>query len=1447
MPPSRARPTKNPVPPIEDFLVVAIGASAGGLDACRNFLAALPAGVDMAFILVQHLDPSHESLLVDLLARLTTLRVIQAADQMPVEPGHLYVIPPGTYIAVSDSVLNLSIPRARHGARMPFDFLLPTLAETYRGRAACVVLSGTGADGCLGLQAVRDAGGLTIVQDPNEAGYEGMPQNAIATGLVDQILPVAEIPAALIAHDINRKQAKGARNGPEGAAPWLAPIIDLLRTRTTYDFRLYKPGTLERRIERRLAMAGIEAGQIDRYLDLLASDPLEPERLAKDLLINVTSFFRDPKVFDHLAERVIPELIRTCTADQPLRIWIAGCSTGEETYSLAILFREAITAANLTIKLQVFASDVDPDAVAKAREGVYPETITAEVSAERLARFFTREDLGYRVIPDLRGLVVFTVQDLLTDPPFSRIDLISCRNLLIYLRPEAQTKVVSLFHFSLRDGGILLLGSSETAGSLDGRFAVVSKAERLYRRIGRVRPGDVIYAMGGATVRLPGRIGGLPLPTQQARLAEFCRRLVLETYAPAAVLINRRNEYLYATGPTERYLRVAPGPPNQDLLAMVPEALRTRLRSAIQRANVEGVRIVVGGGHRADGDKGAFSIDVQPVQAEGEALFLVCFVDEPAFDAEPDGPAGPADFGRVAELERELKATRIELHGAIRNLEVSGEEQKAINEEALSVNEEFQSTNEELLTSKEELQSLNEELTALNNQLHETLERQRTTSNDLQNVLYSTDVATIFLDRDLNIRFFTPATKALFNVIPTDIGRPLADLHSLASDAMLLTDARKVLQSEVVAEQEIEAESGAWYSRRVLPYRTRDAGVEGVVITFADISGRKYATEALEAAKRQADLANLAKSRFLAAASHDLRQPLQTLALLQGLLEKSVEGEKPRKLVARFDETLGAMTGILNTMLNINQIEAGTVRAEMVDFTLTELFARLKREFTYHAQAKRLDLRMVPCSVTIHSDPNLIEQILRNLLSNALKYTAQGKVLIGCRRRGTSLEIGVWDSGIGIPNEALETIFEEYHQLDNAARERSRGLGLGLSIVRRLCELLGHELKVRSLLGQGSDFTIAVPIVAPAHGRKGGIVATSTVQRSATPAGRDVEILLIEDDPEVRSLFEIFLTEEGYRVSTAIDGPSALERLAIGMAPPDLILADYNLPNGMNGIQVTAKLRTSLRRAVPVIILTGDISTRTLRDIALVDCVQLNKPVKLNELGAAIDRLLAQSRDGQAGPPVPARPLVGDGAAVIYVVDDDAHIRTGIREVIEEAGCRVEDYPTCETFLEAYRPGAEACLLIDAYLPGMSGLDLIKRLADEGHHLPSIMITGNSDVPMAIAAMKAGASDFIEKPVGRVELLASVERALAQSRDSGKVIALREEAASHVAGLTGRQREIMELVLAGHPSKNIAADLGISQRTVENHRAAIMRKTGAKSLPALARLVVAADGEEPPG
>ena len=1404
-----------------NFPIVAVGASAGGLEAITKLISALPKSPGMAFIIIQHLDPTHKSLMAQLLAKHTPMPVIEAANGTVIQVNRVYTIPSGKYLSVSGDVLRLSAPEAPRGSRKPFDFLLKSLARGTEHPIVAIILTGFDGDGSDGLPSIRDRGGLIIAQDPAEAEHNSMPTTAIDTGLVDKTLPIGQMPKALAAF------AKANAETPTASVPGLRDIIELLHTQTPHDFRLYKPGTMQRRIERRMGLSKIAHDDMPTYLNILQKDAGERDLLAKDLLINVTSFFRDPKTFEMLANKVIPDLVKEHEGKDPIRVWIAGCSSGEEAYSIAILFIETIAAAKRPIKLQIFASDIDADAVAAARDGLYAETIVAEIAPARLNRFFVHEEHGYRVHADLRAAIVFTVQDVLADPPFSRLDMVSCRNLLIYLTPPAQTKVIALFHFALRKSGILLLGSAETIGSTAGRFEVVAKAGRIFRKVGQGRLGlSDVGVTTTADKNAQVQIASEQPRSRETAFAELARRIVLETHAPAAVLIDRTGKCLYSLGPTDKYLQVASGYPTHDLLAMATPALRSKLRSAMAQVDKINPRVVIG--HSRMGTT-RFSIDVQAVTSDGEDLLLVAFVDDPDRKRDNDVRA-PATNARVGDIEQELAIARNELRIALEGLETSSQEQKTINEEALSVNEEYQSTNEELLTSKEELQSLNEELSALNGQLQETLERQRSTSDDLQNVLYSTDVATLFLDPKLNIRFFTPATRALFNVIPGDVGRPLADLRSLSEDDRLATDAQAVLKGALPIEREISVPGGQWFMRRILPYHTHNKKIEGVVITFANVTERKAAKQALQATKREAELANVAKSRFLAAASHDLRQPLQSLALLQTLLAQAVEGEKAPKLVERLGQTLDAMTGMLNALLDINQIEAGVVQPEPTDFPINMMFDRLRDEFSYQAQSQRLDLRILPCTRTLHSDPRLIEQMIRNLLANAMKYTKTGRILLGVRRANGKVRIEIWDTGIGIAETELHTIFDEFHQIDNTARERSKGFGLGLSIVQRLGALLGHDVSVRSQLGKGSVFSIEVPVAAPRAAKS----ALGQADGGASVHVRPGKIILVEDDPEVRDLLELLLTGEGHSVRKAANGKAAIALVAKGAIRPDIILADYNLPGSLDGLGVLASIRDALKQNVPGIILTGDISKATQTRIIAEDCTQLSKPVKPSELIAEINRLLGSKN-------LLARPDAAiDQDTTIFVIDDEDDVRAAIRDVLEADGHVVEDFPDAESFLAAYEPTRECCLLLDAYLPGMGGIELLNKLRATNDPMPTIMMTGSSDVAMAVDAMQAGACDFIEKPVGSTALLASVASALAQSHDIGIVHALQETAARNLAELTPRQLEVMDRVLEGHPSKNIAADLGISQRTVENHRAAVMKKMDAKSLPELARSALAA-------
>ena len=1225
------------------FPVIGIGASAGGLEAAQSLLDAigLASGsvkTGMAFILIQHLDPSHNSLMAELLAGHTALTVQQAKDGQRIEREHLYLIPPGMLLSVTSGTLRLTSGEANAAIRLPFDHLLASMAADLGPRAVAVVLTGTGSDGSAGVRAIRAAGGAVMAQDPNEAAFNGMPRSAIATGEVSVVARLTGLANALIENaSILRHARPVAPAAPSGGLP---DIIDLLRKKTKHDFSHYKPGTMQRRIERRISLLPGPRGTMTSYLELLKADATELDLLSQDLLINVTRFFRDAEVFQTLETDVLPGLIRDHLAQTPIRVWIAGCSTGEEAYSFAILFQEALMAAKSALKVQIFASDADAEMLVIARNGHYADT--KGVSAERLAMHFTADERGHRVAADLRAMIVFTQQDLLIDPPFARLDLISCRNLMIYLDTAAQTRVLSLFHFALVKDGLLLLGKAETAREAGTMFAPVSDAARLYRNNERVRSFGAPSLSDG----MPARQKGAPevVVPRKEPMAEMVRRLVLETRAPATILVNAGYECLYMLGPTDRFFRLASGAMANTVIAMARDGLGALLRDALGRSARGQVAVTLAHKRLREDDDGAwFTLNVTPVMHDNQPLFLICLTAEVMA---PAGIANSSDSAPDTEQRRDLAFARADLASALGDLDLSLDTARVAREEALSVSEEHQAANEELLASQEELQSLNEELTALNSQLQETLERQRTTSDDLQNVLFSTDVATLFLDTDFCIRFFTPATRAMFSLRPGDIGRPLADLSPLSSDTTILNDARSVLADQMPVEREIEGRDDTWFRRRILPYKTQGGQVEGVVVTYADVTERRKINAALGAAERTARLANTAKTRFLAVASHDLRQPLQTMVILQGLLAGAVTSPRATDLLTRLEETLISMGRMLDVLLDINQIEAGVIQPEKVLFPINTIFARLRNEFAYTARARGLELRKVPCGLTVYSDPALVEQMLRNLISNALKYTRHGKVLIGARRRKGVLVIEVWDTGMGIEDSEITAIFEEYHQVNNPARERGHGLGLGLNIVQRLAALLDHKVQARSVLGRGSCFSVEIPLPVVA-GLPATVVLAQIPLSTPEPLGpeplaqnafklpaaiKGAKILIVEDDPEVRDLLDLLLRDQGHRTQAAEDGPSAVALMASGGFAPDLILSDYNLPGGMDGLVLTAELRRMIGRPVPVILLTGDISTEAMRRIAQNDVLHLAKPVTVARLARAVADLLGPVMVPAPGP-----------------------------------------------------------------------------------------------------------------------------------------------------------------------------------------------------------------------
>jgi two-component system CheB/CheR fusion protein len=795
----------------------------------------------MAFVIVQHLDPTRKGIMPELLQRATGMRVIQVKDRTLVQPDRVYVIPPNKDMSILHGVLHLLEPASPRGLRLPIDFFLRSLAQDQQEHSIGVILSGMGSDGTLGLRAIKENAGVVLVQDPATAKFDGMPRSVIDAGLADIVASVDDLPGRILAY-LKRTPLGHSRELAleDKAQSALEKTIILLRTHTGHDFSLYKRNTLYRRIERRMGIHQIN--KIAVYIRYLQENSQELDLLFNELLIGVTSFFRDGAAWEELSGSVIPALLASRPDGDALRAWVPGCSTGEEAYSLAMVFKEAMGKLKppKKFKLTVFATDLDKDAIDKARQGVYPANIAADVAPERLKRFFAKVEGGYRVGTEIREMVVFAPQSLILDPPFTKLDILSCRNLLIYLAPEMQKK--------LSPGGVLFLGSAETVGRFTDLFASLGSKTRLYRRTESAMRAEPIEFPSSFAPYVPAGTAARPEMKTPLSLQSLADQLVLEHYSPPAVLVNDKGDILYVSGRTGKYLEPAAGKANWNIFAMARENLRYELTTAFQKVlrqksavALKGLRIGTNGGEHF------VNLTVQrleePEPLRGSVMIVFADVAAPLETKVPGrvGKHGKTTVhqARLAELERKHQQVCMELQTTREDMQASQEELRSANEEMQSTNEEMQSTNEELMTSKEEMQSLNEELQTVNAELQVRVDELSWSNNDMKNLLNSTDIATLFLDKDLKVRRFTTQATKIIQLIPGDVGRPITDLGSDLLYPELTADAREVLQKLGFAEKPINTRDGRWFTVRIMPYRTLDDRIDGVVITFADITVAK--------------------------------------------------------------------------------------------------------------------------------------------------------------------------------------------------------------------------------------------------------------------------------------------------------------------------------------------------------------------------------------------------------------------------------------------------------------------------------------------------------------------------------------------------------------------------------------------------------------------------------
>ncbi|MBK1642126.1 chemotaxis protein CheR [Chromatium okenii] len=893
-------PAENALPPLDNFPIVGIGASAGGLAAFEAFFSGMPADTNpnMAFVLVQHLAPDHKSILTDLIRRYTRMQVFEVKDGMVVQPNCAYIIPPNRDMLFVNGALQLIEPIAPRGQRLPIDYFFRSLALDQHSKAIGIVLSGTGSDGTLGVRAIKGEGGLVMAQTPDSTEYDGMPRSAIATGLVDYELPPAEMPAQLIAyvvHAFSRPRNSGTLLAPHTDRA-LQKIFALLRAQTGHDFSQYKPSTIHRRIERRMAVHQVD--NLYSYVTQLQQIPAEVEALFRDLLIGVTNFFRDPAAFNYIQETVIPALFVNRSPDTPIRIWVTGCSTGEEAYSLAMLLAEQQETQRQRVRIQIFATDIDSQAIAFARAGVYPASIAVDLSPERLERFFTLEPGGdaYRIHKTVRDLLIFSPHSLIKDPPFSKLDLISCRNLLIYLGAELQKKLIPLFHYALKPGGTLVLGTSETVGEFHDLFGVLNRKQKIYRRqndhFGALRPSLERFLppmLAADAVAHQSPPPAKPTASALPSLRDMTEQALLQAVTLAAALVNAQGDILYLHGRSGQYLEPTPGEIGvNNLLKMAREGLRHELTLALHQA-VETRETVRRSGLRVKTNGDFIRVDLSIRQVMTTAtfsndvlLYLVILEPTPTVAAatlamaSSENAAANTELNtnvdaRIVALKQELHAKEEFLQTSNEELETINEELKSSNEEMQSVNEELQSTNEELETSKEELQSVNEELATVNAELQNRVADLSRANNDMNNLLAGTGIGTIYVDHQLRILRFTPAATQIINLILSDIGRPVGHiLSNLVGYDRLVTDTQAVLDSLIPRELEVQTTTGVWYALRIHPYRTLENVIEGAVITFVDLTEIVQARESLRQSNDMLRLAVIVRDAHDAITMQDL-------------------------------------------------------------------------------------------------------------------------------------------------------------------------------------------------------------------------------------------------------------------------------------------------------------------------------------------------------------------------------------------------------------------------------------------------------------------------------------------------------------------------------------------------------------------------------------------------
>ncbi|MBU5635298.1 PAS domain-containing protein [Geomonas sp. Red69] len=1247
--------------------VVGLGASAGGLAALEKFFDAMPPNSGMAFVVIQHLSPDFKSLMDDLLARHTKMSIHRVTNGITLRSNSIYLIPSKTHMTVAKGKLYLTELLPAQHSELPIDVFLRSLAEDSGPQAIAVILSGTGTDGSRGVRDIHDAGGLVLVQTVDSAQFDGMPRSAIATGFCDLMLDPDEMPAAIVRYArtpaAERRQALYGYLADDQYNGEYQQIFALLRSQYNIDFSKYKPPTITRRIQRRMEFCHV--GESTAYAALLARDPEELDALYRDLLIGVTEFFRDPKAFKVLEDIVIPEILRDRKDHDEVRIWSAGCATGEEAYTLAILCTQKAQELGFTGKITIFATDAHRKSIEFASHGKYEAQRLRNMSKERLLHFCHQEGTHYHMSPALRKMIVFATHNLISDPPFTRMDLICCRNLLIYLDQPTQDKVLALFSFALRSKGFLFLGSSEGLGKRAADFETLDSPSKMFRKT-----RDLKFASDIDIKNVPAR-SVLPALQRTERPSVSMDRqllydydLLLGQYMPSGVLVNEKRQILHHFGDASSLLKLPTGRYENDILTLVDDALKIPLSTAFHRAEKANTDISMKQIVVRDGEKQRrFDLLVRPIQDRKAHLthFFISFTPSkahPRAAQEGDQPPPTAELAsehvkqRMIELEGELQAVKESLSTTIEELQTSNEELQATNEELLASNEELQSTNEELHSVNEELYTVNSEFELKNKELLQL-------NRDHDNLLSSIEVGLVFLDHNLRIRRYNSSLERIFKLLPQDIGRPIDHIaYHLTHRQSMLEDAKTVLRTGEHIEKEDCSGDGQWFLNRIFPFRTESGSVDGVVLTFTDITDLKRAeqkanlsnrelerkvderTQELRLAKEAADKANVAKSLFLANMSHEIRTPINGILGVVQLLEMTSLSAEQRDFLKTMQQATGNLLAIIDDILDFSKIEAGKIGIIKERFLLGEVMDETLRVHTPRLLAKGLKLDCTPLDALqlgLIGDPLRLKQVLSNLLSNAIKFTDQGVISLQVETSPAGpgqlrLHFIIADTGIGLDPSMAQHLFEPFTQADDSITRKFGGTGLGLAICKQLVELMGGTIWLASKPERGAVFHFTV-VCQVAESASSG--AAEQKGRDAASPHRDnaLKILLAEDDAVSRELLTQMLKRSGHRTTVVANGRQALSRVA--EEEFDVILMDISMPD-IDGLSATQAIRQlpqdNPNREVPVFALTAHVMGEAQERFLAGGVTQvITKPVDFKALREVLEQYSTEPESESAG------------------------------------------------------------------------------------------------------------------------------------------------------------------------------------------------------------------------